>query len=235
MSAAAIRVISSRSLDRSASNPHQTPLLRRTPVPKLPVSEAACYVEESPGMLEAASQKIVVAHSPDSDDAFMFYGLATLKLRSARVSFVLQDIETLNQAGMEGRYDMTAISYHAYPYVAGHYVLTSAGSSVGDGYGPVVIALKDIGRFEVTKNEADKGAFKTPSLRNIALTAPYMHDGSLKALKDVVDFYVGGGNSNPWRDKEIKSLEHLTRAERDDLVVFLQALTGEVPANTGRP
>lgn len=89
-----------------------------------------------------APHKIVVAHSPDSDDAFMFYGLATQKLRSARVSFehVLEDIETLNQAAAEGRYDMTAISYHAYPYVADHYVLTSSGSSVGDGYGPLVIA-----------------------------------------------------------------------------------------------
>jgi cytochrome c peroxidase len=95
--------------------------------------------------------------------------------------------------------------------------------------------LKDQGRYDVTKNEADRGAFKTQSLRNVAQTAPYMHDGSLKTLKDVVDFYVGGGNSNPWRDKEIKSLEHLTRRERDDLVVFLEALTGELPPNVGKP
>ena len=95
--------------------------------------------------------------------------------------------------------------------------------------------LKDAGRFEVTKVEADKGAFKTPSLRNIAQTGPYMHDGSLKTLKDVVDLYVGGGNSNPWRDKEIKSLEHLTRRERVDLVAFLESLTGEVPPNVGKP
>jgi len=95
--------------------------------------------------------------------------------------------------------------------------------------------LKDLGRCEVTKNEAERGAFKTPSLRNVAQTAPYMHDGSLKTLKDVIDFYVGGGNSNPWRDKEIKALEHLTRRERDDLVAFLEALTGETPPNVGRP
>ncbi len=95
--------------------------------------------------------------------------------------------------------------------------------------------LKDLGRYKETKNEADKGAFKTPTLRNVAQTAPYMHDGSLKTLKDVIDFYVGGGNSNPWRDKEIKSLEHLTRQERDDLVAFLEALTGELPPETGKP
>jgi len=72
----------------------------------------------------------------------MFYGLATRKVRSALVSFqhVLGDIETLNRAAMEGRYDMTALSYHAYPYVAEQYALTTAGSSVGDGYGPVVVA-----------------------------------------------------------------------------------------------
>lgn len=95
--------------------------------------------------------------------------------------------------------------------------------------------LTDLGRYEVTKNEADRGAFKTPTLRHIAKTGPYMHDGSLKTLKDVVDFYVGGGNSNQWRDKEIKSLEHLSKQERADLVAFMEALTGDEPADIGRP
>ena len=95
--------------------------------------------------------------------------------------------------------------------------------------------ISDAGRYDVTKNEADRGAFKTPTLRNIALTAPYMHDGSLKALKDVVDFYVGGGNSNPHLDKNIRALDFLTGEERADLVAFLESLTGEVPATTGRP
>ena len=87
--------------------------------------------------------------------------------------------------------------------------------------------LTDLGRYEVTKREGDQGAFRTPSLRNVALTAPYMHDGSLKTLKDVVDFYIGGGNSNPYRDKLIKPLTHLTGQERADLVAFLESLTGE--------
>jgi 1,4-dihydroxy-6-naphthoate synthase len=87
--------------------------------------------------------EIVSAHSPDSDDAFMFYGLATKKVRSARVAFrhVLSDIETLNRKAMEGIYDLSAISYHAYPYVVDKYVLMASGSSVGDGYGPMVVAL----------------------------------------------------------------------------------------------
>lgn len=89
----------------------------------------------------------------------------------------------------------------------------------------------DLGRYAVTKQEADQGCFKTPSLRNVALTAPYMHDGSLKDLKQVVDFYVGGGNSNPFRDPKIKPLDFLTGQERADLVEFLKSLTGEMPPN----
>ena len=94
-------------------------------------------------MLDQNPLEIVSAHSPDSDDAFMFYGLATKKVRSPRVTFrhVLSDIETLNRKAMEGVYELSAISYHAYPYVVDKYVLMASGSSVGDGYGPMVVAL----------------------------------------------------------------------------------------------
>src|SRR5580704_13113893 len=87
-------------------------------------------------------REIVSAHSPDSDDAFMFYALATKKVRSPKVSFrhVLEDIESLNRKAVEGLYELSAISYHAYPYVADKYVLMSSGSSIGDGYGPMVVA-----------------------------------------------------------------------------------------------
>jgi cytochrome c peroxidase len=88
--------------------------------------------------------------------------------------------------------------------------------------------LTDLGRYDVTKVEADKGAFRTPDLRNVAKTAPYMHDGSLKTLKDVVDFYDGGGSANPQLDKEIKELK-LTERQREDLVAFLESLTGKRP------
>jgi len=95
-------------------------------------------------MTLVASREIVSAHSPDSDDAFMFYGLATRKVRSTKVTFrhVLEDIESLNRKAMEGQYDLTAISYHAYPYVADKYVLMASGSSIGDGYGPMIIATR---------------------------------------------------------------------------------------------
>lgn len=94
--------------------------------------------------------------------------------------------------------------------------------------------LRDQGRYEQTHAEEDHGAFRTPSLRNVAKTAPYMHDGSVKTLKDVVDFYVGGGTSNPHLDKEIKELK-LSGQERADLVAFLESLTGDMPPNSGPP
>lgn len=94
--------------------------------------------------------------------------------------------------------------------------------------------LTDLGRYDVTKIDTDKGAFRTPTLRNIAKSAPYMHDGSLKTLKAVVDFYAGGGNSNPYLDREIKETK-LTGQERTDLVEFLESLTGELPPDSGPP
>lgn len=91
-------------------------------------------------------REFTIAHSPDADDAFMFYALATHKIESDLLEFkhVLKDIQSLNQDARVGRYDMTAISYHAYPYVADRYVLTAAGSSVGDGYGPIVVASEEL-------------------------------------------------------------------------------------------
>jgi 1,4-dihydroxy-6-naphthoate synthase len=93
-------------------------------------------------MTSPAAPEMVCAHSPDSDDAFMFYGLATKKIRSRMVSFrhVLEDIESLNRKALQGVYELTAISYHAYSYIADKYVLMASGSSVGDGYGPLVAA-----------------------------------------------------------------------------------------------
>ena len=93
----------------------------------------------------------------------------------------------------------------------------------------------DLGLYAVTHNEADKGKFKTPSLRNIAQTAPYMSDGSLKDLKQAIDFYIGAGNSNPNLDKQIHVLDFLSGQERSDLQAFLNSLTGEMPPDVGPP
>jgi 1,4-dihydroxy-6-naphthoate synthase len=97
-------------------------------------------------MTSTAVTEIVCAHSPDSDDAYMFYALATRKIRSPLVQFrhVLEDIQSLNQKAREGVYELSAISYHAYPYVADKYLLMAAGSSVGDGYGPMVVARRPL-------------------------------------------------------------------------------------------
>jgi cytochrome c peroxidase len=83
----------------------------------------------------------------------------------------------------------------------------------------------DVGRYEVTQNPHDRWKYKTPSLRNIALTAPYMHNGSISTLRDVVDFYVAGGVPNELLDPLIKPL-HLNEQEKEDLVAFLESLTG---------
>ena len=100
--------------------------------------------------------------------------------------------------------------------------------------------LTDLGRSEVTERDGDRGAFKTPSLRNVALSAPYMHDGSLQTLREVVDFYVGGGNSNAHLDPQLKVLTPTSPTgnvnwSRDDLVAFLEALSGEIPPHVGPP
>ena len=88
------------------------------------------------------TRTITVAHSPDSDDAFMFYGLATNKLDTGNLSFthVLKDIQTLNEEAFRGTYDVTAISFHAYAYISHKYVLLPHGASIGDNYGPILVS-----------------------------------------------------------------------------------------------
>lgn len=92
------------------------------------------------------TRSLTLGHSPDPDDAFMFYGLATHQLETNGWQFehVLQDIQTLNERAMRAELDITAISIHAYPYVADKYALTNCGSSMGDGYGPMVVTREPI-------------------------------------------------------------------------------------------
>ncbi|HZE62289.1 MAG TPA: MqnA/MqnD/SBP family protein [Pyrinomonadaceae bacterium] len=88
------------------------------------------------------TRTITVAHSPDSDDAFMFYGLATDKLDTGELKFthVLKDIQTLNEEALRGTYDVTAVSFHAYAYISDKYLLLPHGASIGDNYGPVLVS-----------------------------------------------------------------------------------------------
>ena len=108
----------------------------------------------SSGVAAPALIDISIAHSPDSDDAFMFYGLATSKIKVAGYKFVhnLTDIETLNRrAREEAFYDVTAISFHAYPYLQDKYALMGCGGSVGEGYGPMIVSLKPLTTDDLSK------------------------------------------------------------------------------------
>ena len=112
-------------------------------------------------------REIAVAHSPDSDDAFMFYGLATHKVRTPGLKFThtLCDIETLNQKAREGVYDVTAISFHAYPYVQDKYALMACGGSVGEGYGPMIVSPRPFTADEIkSKRIAVPGTLTTAFL-----------------------------------------------------------------------
>ena len=116
----------------------------------------------------AAVQQISIAHSPDSDDAFMFYGLATGKVTVPGYEFThtLTDIETLNQKAMrEAFYDVTAISFHAYPYVQDKYALMPCGGSVGEGYGPMIVAKPGVSLEQAKKTRiAIPGTLTTANL-----------------------------------------------------------------------
>jgi 1,4-dihydroxy-6-naphthoate synthase len=111
-------------------------------------------VTKTSGVAAPAMIDISIAHSPDSDDAFMFYGLATNKVRvpGYRFSHTLSDIETLNRrAREEAFYDVSAISFHAYPYVQDNYTLMGCGGSVGEGYGPMVVSSKPLAPEDLSK------------------------------------------------------------------------------------
>ena len=128
----------------------------------------------SSSSVSSAVREISVAHSPDSDDAFMFYALATNKVRvpGLKFSHTLTDIETLNRKAMEGFYDVSAISFHAYPYVQDKYALMPCGGSVGEQYGPMVISPRMVGLEELkTMKIAVPGTMTTAYLA-LKLFAP---------------------------------------------------------------
>jgi 1,4-dihydroxy-6-naphthoate synthase len=102
---------------------------------------------------KAETRTISVAHSPDSDDAFMFYGLATNKLDTGNLKFehTLKDIQTLNEAAKQGVYDVTAISFHAYAYISDKYALLPHGASIGDKYGPILVSKEPRKAEDISK------------------------------------------------------------------------------------
>jgi 1,4-dihydroxy-6-naphthoate synthase len=123
----------------------------------------------------AAIQEISIAHSPDSDDAFMFYGLATNKVRVPGFKFThtLTDIETLNHRAIdEAFYDVTAISFHAYPYMQENYTLMACGGSVGDGYGPMVVAMRRLSHDDIARTRIAVPGTLTTAYLTLKLFAP---------------------------------------------------------------
>ena len=119
-------------------------------------------------------REISVAHSPDSDDAFMFYGLATNKVRVPGLKFnhTLMDIETLNRRAMDGVYDVTAISFHAYPYIQEKYALMPCGGSVGEKYGPMVVAPRAFGLEHLKSTKVAVPGTLTTAYLALKLFAP---------------------------------------------------------------
>jgi 1,4-dihydroxy-6-naphthoate synthase len=100
---------------------------------------------------ETTTTTIRIAHSPDSDDAFMFYALTQglLDTEGLEIRHVLQDIESLNQAAFQGTYEITALSFHGYAHLADRYQIMPSGASFGDGYGPIVVAREPLGRADL--------------------------------------------------------------------------------------
>src|SRR5690348_9363364 len=119
-------------------------------------------------------REITVAHSPDSDDAFMFYGLATNKVRvpGLRFTHTLCDIETLNRKAHEGVYDLTAISFAAYPYIQDNYALLASGGSVGEGYGPMIVATRPFSQSEIKNIKVAVPGTLTTAYLTLRLFAP---------------------------------------------------------------
>jgi 1,4-dihydroxy-6-naphthoate synthase len=118
--------------------------------------------------------RVTVAHSPDSDDAFMFYGLASGRVDTGglEVTHVLEDIETLNRKAREGRYEVTAISYHAFPGVADRYALMPCGGSIGDGYGPLLVARAPMAPAAVAQARVAVPGLLTTAYLALRLFAP---------------------------------------------------------------
>jgi 1,4-dihydroxy-6-naphthoate synthase len=145
----------------------------------------------------SASETITVAHSPDSDDAFMFYALAQGRVETEGLAFVheLSDIESLNRRAMAGELAVTAVSFHAYAHLADRYLLLPHGASFGDGYGPVVVAREPIPRGTIDSGEvevASPGPWTTAALA-LRLWAP---GASTRAMAfDRIQDAVAGGEA----------------------------------------
>ena len=133
----------------------------------MPATQSASRTEKQP-------LEIKLAHSPDSDDAFMFYALATHKLATPgyKYTHVLSDIQTLNEAALTETYDVTAVSFAAYPSLRDKYVLLDCGASFGEGYGPIVVSSKALRKEELGGKRIAVPGLKTTAYLTLKLFEP---------------------------------------------------------------
>jgi 1,4-dihydroxy-6-naphthoate synthase len=141
------------------------------------VSTAPVSKSPEAALPQTGVREIKIAHSPDSDDAFMFYGLATNKVRVPGLKFThtLTDIETLNHKAInEAYYDVTAVSFHAYPYMQDNYALMSCGGSVGEGYGPMIVSSRKFTLDEIQRVQIAVPGELTTAFLSLKLFSPHI-------------------------------------------------------------
>lgn len=191
----------------------------------LELSEAVTRLTANPGYLSAFRQAF--GREPNADDlarALASYVRTILSGDSRYDRYVAGDAGALDEEERMGlevfRGKGNCVTCHLGPNLTDER-FHNTGVGYTDG------RFEDDGRFAVTGRESERGAFKTPSLRNVALTAPYMHDGSIPTLEEVVADYDNGGTPNPHLDREIRKLG-LTDSEKAALAAFMRALTGAV-------
>src|SRR5215212_5999349 len=142
---------------------------------------------------DTSTRTIRVAHSPDSDDAFMFYALSQNKLDTGNLCFVheLSDIESLNRRALDGELEVSAVSIHAYAYVADKYALLSSGSSMGDGYGPRLVSKEPLGRADLKGKKIAVPGERTTAFLTLKLYEPEAE--TVVVPFDAIMDYVEGG------------------------------------------
>jgi 1,4-dihydroxy-6-naphthoate synthase len=140
------------------------------------------------------TRTIHVGHSPDSDDAFMFHALANDKLDTGNLRFVheLQDIETLNRRALNGELEVSAVSIHAYAYLADRYALLSSGSSMGDGYGPRLVSKEPLGRADLKGKKIAVPGERTTAFLTLKLYEPEA-ETVVVPFDEIMDYVEGGG------------------------------------------
>lgn len=164
-------------------------------------------------------RKIVIAHSPDSDDAFMFYAFAAGKVDTRGYEFdhYLQDIQTLNIEAEKGRFEISAVSIHAYPYIVDKYALMSCGASMGDNYGPMVLTKKKVSQEELSRMTVAVPGLKTSACLALKLWNPHVQTCVLpfdEIMGAVEDGRIDAGliiheGQLTWKDRGLYSVINL--------------------------